>query len=293
MQLTKHQKEILKEYFENNWTVKKIANRRKISIQAVYKTINQIKKKGKWSKVFERGLKSETYTKPLGKFRLHGEHYIISIIPQELSHYNPKQDRFILDGNTVELNKSNIEIYSNTDFYGTTVNECELKSQKYWLNFWYKLENRLNIKLIKNGYLNIRRVNKHFEDTNNELAKDRNQYREKIRCIGEDGKTWLLMDQSLDSNSLETTHPETSKHDMRHIIVPTFNDLKSHYDSTGEILKMTDILKILNTLTISQNDQSRRFNNFLDITSQYLKSITSKEKKEPEEPINEFNDYFG
>ena len=129
-------------------TVKKIANRRKVSVQAVYKIINTIKKKGMWNKLFLRHQNNETYTQPPTNkrqkpIRLHGQHFLIKIIPSDLPKYRkmytPGQKMFI-NGNTIEFNDRNIEVYFNTDFFGTDPNDCAEQSQLYYLRFFYMLE---------------------------------------------------------------------------------------------------------------------------------------------------------
>lgn len=289
MTLTKHQKQILKEYFEYNWTIKKIAYSRKISVQAVYKTISQIKKKGMWNKVFLRFKNDETYTQPSTKqIRLHGQHFIISILSSELKNYRSRfssGDSLILDGNTIEFNFTNIEVYSNTDFYGKDVDECQYISQEYWLRFFYRLESRIKVFFLKDGFKNIRLVNRHYSDIDNELAKDRNKYREKIKIPAKDGKIWSLIDKSMNFNEFETVHPITSKTDMKDVIIPFFNGLKDHYDQTGETITLNQLLLSISGLSGLITKQSELMTKLLQI----ITTLTTMNNNNPctEDPDND------
>jgi predicted transcriptional regulator len=122
----------------NNITPKRIRKLLNLNTrQALYYHISNLRKKGyldnnnnglkvKNKSVKGKGGLSENRK---GKFRLHNEHFLIN-----LDKYRPKSydkligKRIYLENNNIVYNKENIEIYSNTSFFGTTTSESIKKS---------------------------------------------------------------------------------------------------------------------------------------------------------------------
>jgi len=239
--LTPLEKEVLSLLTEEFLTVKEISIRRSCSVHAVYKVRSRLIKHGLINSANMPLLKSDAgvkfkggaLPKPLkGKIRLHAEQFHIGIIfcddrfrSQVLSKSGL---RFSLDDNTVMCYRNSIEVYSNTSFFGSSPCEADSLAVNYWNRFFMKLESRLKVVLIKQGHLNISRVRAEFADVDNELAKSVLKENQKVRIVGDDSKTWLVIDNSFNLKECETTHPVTSKHDMQFVVQPIFNDWRNN-----------------------------------------------------------------
>jgi DNA-binding CsgD family transcriptional regulator len=221
-----------------------IANRRGCSPQAVSKLMRSLKEKGAFGVVFQpSGLVNPT-TQPTqlkGKhIRLHGEHWRIEIINKSEKYYKilTKSNTIPLDGNTLVLSEDTIQIYSKTGFLGNDPDEAQKVSLEYWIPLMYRIENEFNVILVKERYQNIKRVSAHYAEINNELSKDYQDNTSKLLVKAtEDGKTWLLTDNSFRLNELETIHPKTAHQDMQ-AIVKHFNDIRDNKPPTMSELSM-------------------------------------------------------
>lgn len=229
--LTRIQEEILYCLTEEYMTPLSIARRRNCGVRAVNKHIKIIKDLGLLNRYFEKVPKNVcTPGIPPLNIRLHGEEYNLKILFQDYKYRQLKErtNKLIIDDNTITLHKNSIKIYSHNDFFGETADGAEARSCKYWLSFFIKLENKLNIDLVKRNSENIKRVKAHYADINNSLAKLAIKKNQIVKINGQDGKVWLLIDNSNDNPELETTHPQDSMHDMQETVGPFFNDLRNN-----------------------------------------------------------------
>ena len=219
--LTPKQKDILTILTTTSLTPKQIAQRRGVSRQAIYKIITSLNKKGLLSK---RLSISNAPSKPPLKtpyissgIRLHAEEYNIQLLSKTLKYdiQRTKGNIIYLDNNTIRLYNKSIEVYSGQSFLGKDVREANTKSRAYWLRFWFKLENLLNIQIIKERKANIKLVKSHYSDVHNEIAKECEKSKEKIKIKAqEDNKTAYEIDNSYNLHEFEALHPETSQQDM-------------------------------------------------------------------------------
>lgn len=169
--------------------------------------------------------KSDPYAQ---KIRLHAQHWLIKPLVETIYYKKYFGKTLIIDSNTIKVNSQNIEIYSNKSFYADDASEADRISLDYWLKFFIRLENTLKTPLLKENRPNLTLVNSHYSYIDNPLAKKCLKEKVKIRVKAKDGKTWLVVDNSLNLKELETTHPQAAKKDMRDIIEPFFNDLKEN-----------------------------------------------------------------
>ena len=213
-------------------TPKRIARQRKTSVQAVYKVINRLEKKGVWSELYGRVENSRPAIKPPEhKIRLHAQEVNIQILYKNPPYEQKRKtgNLFYLEGNTIRLYKDSLEIYSGKDFYGSTVQEATSESIYYWNRFFVKLENHLGIILIKPRKHNVKMVNYHYAEVGNELANECDTKDMKIRIFTtDDNKLWFKIDNSFQLNEAETLHPGTAKQDMENAVKPFFNDIRDH-----------------------------------------------------------------
>lgn len=242
------QKEVLHLLTEEFLTVKQIAIRRKTSNKAVYKIIKKLQKKGFLKGGLNRGLKKPIHPSKKNLIRLHGQEFNIKLL-YKFSRYEELRKRsntIIVGGNTIRLYSHSLEIYGNNAiFYGITEKEAYSKSMAYWFKFFNRLENELKIIIVKDRSRNIKEVNAHYSEIDNELAKECDKTKEKIDVKAtKDGKTWFKIDNSFNLHELETLHPETGKEDMGEVVRPFFNDLRDNRP-----LKVSQIVALIAEIT--------------------------------------------
>lgn len=100
------------------------------------------------------------------------------------------------------------------------------------------LEDLLETSFRIMGKYQLRLVKQHYADPNNILARRMEEEGQKLHLIGEDGKTWLLIDCSTGLPELECVHPSEAVRDMDEVVMAFFKDLRLHPVLPGEILAM-------------------------------------------------------
>lgn len=85
------------------------------------------------------------------------------------------------------------------------------------LGFKLHLLGSLNLSVVKGG---------EFAEVGNELARKLKRDGDGLRVKGEDGKVWLLFDQSKGLSELETVHPERAQVDMDDKLAPFFEFIR-------------------------------------------------------------------
>lgn len=156
---------------------------------------------------------------------------------------NPSMD---IDNFKVHLNNNSLVLYLKE---GHSVLSDSAKSGKLrlideGLAVIRKLEKELTINFsIRNKYKLVL-LKQEYADIENELAKDYNSQKEKLAIYGDDGKRWLLIDNSFNLNELETVHPTNAADDMDNCIKPFFDDLRKSGPLTiSEILNVNKELQ--------------------------------------------------
>lgn len=267
MELSKEQEEILRLLTQEFLTVKQISLRRKTSLRAVYYTIDKLVKKGVLFYQSEGGVHIGEGTqnrpafklfKPCGQekekdfkpcasqifktIRLHNQHFTIRIINKSEGYqsFRHQVTSFKFDGNTVKLNEDNVEVYANKSFVSSGDPKlAHADSMVYWNNYFLRLQHELKVILIKPGVDNVREVNSHYAECDNELAKDFHLRRDKLSVVGEDGKQWLKIDNSFNLREIEAVHSKFSIEDIEKIAT-FFSDLRLH-----DPMRMSDIIQTL------------------------------------------------
>jgi hypothetical protein len=136
--------------------------------------------------------------------------------------------------------------YNENRSYYSQISAKESKSKAVLdlFEIFKKIESLLSINLKINGSYQFRIFNQHYSRVNDLFAQEVNKESSKIKCYY-DGRCWLLFDRSLKTDEMEAIHPKTSEQDMDYVVVPFFNDLKEHYEKTGEAYKFTDVLNVV------------------------------------------------
>jgi len=287
--LTKTEQEVYNLLTNDFLPIKKIALRRKTSRQAVHKIIKKLIKKGAINKDLKKVDNFQSSGLTSTKIRLHGQEFNIKLLYKDHRYQKQykKSNIIFIDGNTIKLFRDSIELFINKSFLADDVDKAFYNSLKYLNRLILRVENDLKVILLKNRSQNIKLVNMHISETNNELAKDHNIRGDKFKVYAkEDGKLWGLIDNSFNLNELETVHPETSKQDMTKIRNIFNNYRDNELPLPSEIYNMIhQIVKAQETITENQvvfdkNMQShikaiqelangmKRFNKQLDKLSQ-------------------------
>lgn len=250
------QKEVLDMILIDHEIPRRIALRRQTSLAATYKIIKKLKAKGLLKGRFDRGVEKvgiapaggvEFHTLSYKIIRLHRQEFNAKILARTGIYAKLKAQTPImaLEGNKIRLYGKSVEIYCSPSraFEGPTPRAAWDSSMIYWDSFFRKVEEKLGILLIKPGHI-INQVNAHYAEVGNELAVQAVKERQKIQLKApEDGRVWGIVDASLGSAEFETLHPRTALQDMQEVVQPFFNDLRSYYAQTGQMLIMTDMLK--------------------------------------------------
>jgi DNA-binding CsgD family transcriptional regulator len=286
--LTKTEKEILRLITEEFLTIKQIAQRRCCSLQAVYKIIKKLKKKGS----FNIGLKKVEKIEPTYNqtdIRLHGQELNIKIIWQDQKYQKliEKSNILFLDSNTIRLYKNSIEIYLGQSFYGKTINEAEIKSLEYLERFLTRLEHDLKVSLLKNRARNIKIVNQHWARGESELSENAIKNKKRVWVYAEeDGKLCFITDDSFGFKEDETIHPITAKPDRKAIDKqindwrlnnpPTQSEIFQIQAETGLQLKnLVNIVveqgKMVSGLPIVLNNLEKQIKSHLALIQEYRK----------------------
>lgn len=223
--LTKVQREIQRLIIEKGLSISEVAQRRGISRSAVQKTRRQIIKKigGLHGVGFSPFLKGNNH-----KIRLHGEQYVIRIL-YKFPRYDGikrKGPVLMMGGSRVLLHSKKIEIYMKSEFWGEDAQEATQKSLDHLERLIRRIEHDVGVLLIKDRYHNIRRVNAHYAETNNEIAKDAGHDKIKI-FASDDGKLWFQVDNSFKLHEGEALHPVTGKENIE-TVQHFLNDLRDN-----------------------------------------------------------------
>lgn len=278
--LTTAQKEVLHLLTDEFLTVKQIAQRRESSLQAVYKIVAQIKKKGAFDIGFNRVKKVQsTYNK--SDVRLHGQEFNIKILYQNNKYQEllEKSNVLFLDGNTIRLYKNSIEIYSGQSFFGKDANESERKSLEYFNKFFARLEHELKVNLIKKRSRNIRIVNQHYARGDSEICDNAKDENKRIWIYAEeDGKLSFITDDSFGFREDETVHPKTAKPD-RKAVDKQVNDWRLNNPPTNsEIWKIasqnvTGQSFLINAIKQQQNQIQQVTNNQITFDKNFVSHL--------------------
>lgn len=223
-----------------------ISRRRKTSTAATSKLLRSLRKKG-WIKgkliasTHPDGIPGDAVNQSAKKYRLHAEELNVKIIQDSSKYHALRKEKGTrkIDGNTVRLYKKSIEIYSGQSFWADVPTGVLAPSSLYWTRFLARAEDELGAILYKERSNNVKLVKGELAEIGNELAFDMNSREAKLTVFGDDGKAWLLIDNSWKLQELETVHPQKHVSDMEKV-VKVFNDYREHPETPvpSEIYKI-------------------------------------------------------
>lgn len=264
-EMTKAEREVFMLLTTEFLSPTQISRRRKTSTGATSNLLRSLRKKG-WLKskliaaTQPNGIPSNAVNQSVKKYRLHAEELNVKIIQDSSKYHTLRQEKRTrtIDDNTVRLYKKSIEIYSGQSFWADTPDGVLAPSSIYWTRFLARAGDELGIIICKERSNNVKRVKGELAETGNELALDMNSREAKLKVFGEDGKLWLLIDNSWKLQELETVHPQKHVSDMAKV-VKVFSDYRTHPETPVpsemhhtqefilEALKQTTILAQKNT----------------------------------------------
>jgi len=190
--------------------------------------------------------------------------------------------RIIILGCKIWLVEDGLVVYfpRGRSYYGQTANESQAKALYDLRRVLLRLENVLRIRLrSKHGYMFT--VDKqHYAEIENDLAKQCNNDKEKIKITGDDGQVWLVMDYSLSSDELEVTHAKRSLGDMQNVLSPFMNDLRNHKARTGETLVVTDLWKAIASLIEDRQHFADNLNSHVKAVQELAKGVNDLRKEQ-------------
>jgi hypothetical protein len=178
-----------------------------------------------------------------------------------------KTPQFIFKGYRVWFTRTKLIIYFPKD--KSYFSDNAYSSQKYAtydvINLISLLERHLNLNLKLNNKYSLNVSRQHYSKVNDELARIANTEKAKISLFGMDGKQWLLVDNSLNLNELETVHSIKSADDMENVIKPFYNDLRNHYQTTGETITISKLKEVVYDLNKTLSLLSQKQNNINEL----------------------------
>jgi len=268
--LTNIEDNVLKQIKQGK-TIKEISNARQTTIRTTQKIIKKLKEKGVLKGSSTKGFVFQSTCPPATTYnyiRLHGQEFNIKIKYGKLI----KTKSELFKGSTVRFYKKSLEIYSKQSFIGKTPYECKLKSKIYFQRYFMQLQDKLDV-LFKD----IKEVNAHYSEMENELAEDYNKKNKKLIIKSKkDNKTWSLIDHSLNINEFEFIHPKTAYNDTGKF-QDYFNDIRDNYT-----YKPSEATKLISNLTKNQlmfNENLVKHMKVLDDMSLTMEAIRKALKK--------------
>ena len=266
----KTKKHKILEMLSKGYSVSYIAFRLKISNRYVRKVRSSIVPKTQT--VPE--LKKSNAIKNIGNLRLHSNEYNIKILRSSPYYDNLKSLKvLVIKGMKVRLYNKSIEVYDTNSYIGHDLNDIFLNALESFMSVLRYLENDFHITLIKERYHNISHVKSHYSETTNEIAKDYLIREQKLQLKkSEDGKVWLLIDNSFNLEELETVHPSTAKQDMA-AIKPMLESLRRYYEKNGEAIDFSMLLFAINEIAGSVLANSKLLESQGHILTSILKLI--------------------
>lgn len=244
--LTKTEAQILGMYSGERLTVVQIAARLRKEKNCIEVHLSHIRKKGYLNPAgFENLKPGGEGLKPLkeslkkwgdsaGRLRLDAQQWKIKLLWSSDKYRAGLAESNILPdfgGVYVVLYPDMIEAYSRTAFYGDTVDEVSAQAWDFWQKWAYKLESRLGVIIVKDGYRNWRLVKSgEYAREGSDVAIRSMELGEVERVRGADGKAWWVIDWSKGDGrgpEDEAVHPITSKAD-RGVVDHYLNDFRDH-----------------------------------------------------------------
>jgi hypothetical protein len=161
------------------------------------------------------------------------------------------------------LSNRSIIIYFPKDksYFDNTAEDSKKFAIYHFKHLIIGLERLLGTNFRINNNYEFKVSRQHYANINNSLAKQYNMDGSKLNVYNA-GKLWFIIDNSFNLNEAETVKPDTASKDMDKVVMPFFNDLKDHYDNTGESLTISKMMQVVNGLL--ELETKRELNKYTD-----------------------------
>ena len=242
------------------FTITEISKHRKVSRQAVYKTIKVLNKHGllrhpkaNFYEVTEKGIRGLHSLVGLRyNLRQHNLHFKIKVLESPKNWELKRNEiRFLPFYNkTLKLNNNEQELFNFGKIQvKTTSKSVIMKIPTIYAKDWehaviqamgiledniYKIERVFKIRLVKDYKANITIVSQEYARIQDVLAKLYRREGNRLYLTGEDNKIWLITDFSFSTDELEFIHPNKATDDLD-AIAPMLNDLRKNPTTFTEV----------------------------------------------------------
>lgn len=256
-----------------------------LSKEATYRPLRNLRGKGYLSndyRIVEKLGGTQQHSQQLQhQLRLHGQQFSINILYKDHRYmkFLDKCNSRIINNQHIMFYKDKIVVYGTESFFGEDVHKCMSQSMKYWNKFIRILENDYQLILLKPRSNNIKFFNQHWAEVGNELANEYNDNCEKLRVYGaDDGKLWLLVDNSFNMHELEATHPIKSPVDITKVR-NVFNDIRDKDSPLPSVAyeQFTTLLNIVEQMGNQNRIQQTQIQTSIELHNNLIKTLTPKQ----------------
>lgn len=159
------------------------------------------------------------------------------------------------DSFKIWLCRNSLVLYFRKDmsFWGDSAEEAYVRSFHVAKKLVSKVSSLLDVDLRVDGKYEFRVncVRNHYAEVQNELAKQANGEKQKVQVYDKNGKLWLLIDDSLGLDEIETVNPKTARRDMDGVVLPFFNDLRDNWE---KCMLPSEVTSALSGVVQAQHD---------------------------------------
>jgi hypothetical protein len=158
-----------------------------------------------------------------------------------------KSNKISLMDCTILLYKNKIEVFTQRGlcFESKCLDDCYSQALNHFAILYGKIENRLNIIINKDQYLNKKWVRQHIAECDSEIAKHCNENKTRLIVYSPNGKQRVITDNSFKHNHQEFISSETAKSDTEKWKEFIYDVLRN------DLPKLSDVWKVTAT-TVSQ-----------------------------------------
>lgn len=247
---------------EKGVTLKKAAKELRISLSRVYTLRDRLVKKGG----LKMGLKNVTSPeiqppRADARYRVHGVLVTVPVRHKTEGYLRRMRQSNVryYDGHRVTLGPRFVKVRGSESlmFWGISPEDSQAQAEEWVERFLSMLEGRLDTVLLKPG--SGFEFFYHHAEVKNGIAEEARVRKERIVVRGENGKVWLITDNSFNLDEMETVESRAAGEDMERVVAPVMNDYREHAhllrlpseswamadNLTARLLETTDLLRFM------------------------------------------------
>lgn len=247
------------------YDVRKTSQTLKISVRRVYELRRRLEEKGLWRRGSQRG--SQNVTSPnceppaAARYRVHGVLVTVPVRHKTEGYLRRMRQSNVryFDGHRVTLGPRFVKVRGSESlmFWGVSPEDAHAQAEEWVERFLGMLEGRLDTVLLKPG--SGFEFFYHHAEVHNGVAEEARVRKERIVVRGENGKVWLITDNSFNLDEMETVESRAAGEDMERVVAPVMNDYREHAhllrlpseswamadNLTARLLETTDLLRFM------------------------------------------------